>query len=262
MDGNVLFQYFSDVHLEMYQENIPKIKRLFINPILQQTNRPKLLLLPGDIGNPLHQSYTTFLQELSPLYEKIFITTGNHEYHRMRFQTMFEVDNHCREICRNMPQNNVIFLQNDNYFITDNLAIFGATFWTHIPDSKHDIINNSINDYINIPDFTPTLCSTLHNQSISKLSNLIYNHSSDNVKWIVMSHHLPSFSLIEEEYKKYNHTTNHAFASEIDIAQHHRIIAWVYGHTHTPKQHNKFYCNPIGYPGENKEWSLFKHFSV
>jgi len=35
------------------------------------------------------------------------------------------------------------------------------------------------------------------------------------------------------------------------MAHDERIKAWIYGHTHSPRPGPRFYCNPIGYPGEN-----------
>lgn len=254
------FQYFSDTHIEFYNENLPKIQRLFIQQLQRQENRPNILLLAGDIGKPSRPSYTAFLQSLSPLYEKVFITTGNHEYYNMPYTSLSDIDNQCREICRTMPHNNVIFLQNDVYEIQDNLSIFGGTFWTDIPASKEYTIMNCINDYKLIPNMTPSLSSLLHEKSVSLLNYNINNN--DNMKWIVMSHHMPSTNLIDPKYKKHNTDMNYAFASDISIAHDPRILAWIYGHTHSSNEQGKFYCNPIGYPGENRNWTLFKEFSI
>lgn len=254
------FQYFSDTHIEFYNENIPKIQRLFTQKLEKQQDKPNILLIAGDIGMPSRPSYTTFLQSLSPLYEKIFITTGNHEYYKMPYTSLTDLDEQCREICRTMPQNNVVFLQNDVYEIKDDLSIFGATFWTDIPVSKEYTLANCINDFKVIPNMTPSLSSLLHEKSVSLLNYHINNN--EDMKWIVMSHHIPSTDLIHPKYKKHNTDLNYAFASDINVANDPRILAWVYGHTHSPSQQGKFYCNPVGYPGENKDWILSKEFSI
>lgn len=259
MSQEMTFQYFSDIHTEFYNENIPKIKRKFIEVLEKQQDRPSILLIAGDIGLPSRPSYASFLQSLSPLYEKIFITTGNHEYYQMQYDSLSELDNYCREICRTMPHNNVVFMQNDTFTIQDNLSIFGGTFWTDIPDEKHYSVMHSVNDYKMIPNFTPTMSSLQHEKSAAVLK---YHIENSDMKWIVMSHHIPSFDLIDQKYRIRNTDMNYAFASDIKIANDPRILAWVYGHTHSSKQQGKFYCNPIGYPGENKDWTLFKEFTV
>lgn len=262
MNKHITFQYFSDIHLEFYNENLHKIQRLFVKKLQEQQYRPNILLIPGDIGMPSRPSYSQFLQAISPLYEKVFITTGNHEYYKMPYNSLSEMDNYCRDVCRTMPQDNVVFLQNDVYNINDNLSIFGGTFWTDVPDSKEYSVMNSINDYKLIPNITPSLLSLYHEKSVSLLQYHIKNNENNNIKWIVMSHHMPSFDLIEPKYKQHNTDINYAFASDIKIKDDPSILAWVYGHTHSPKEQGKFYCNPIGYPGENPNWTLFKEFTI
>ena len=65
-------------------------------------------------------------------------------------------------------------------------------------------------------------------------------------------HHLPSFTLIDEEYKKYN-DLNTGFASNLDYLICKPINYLIYGHTHKPRNtvinNVKLICNPHGYPG-------------
>jgi predicted phosphodiesterase len=260
----IKFQYFSDTHIDYYHENLPKIQRMFIQKLEKQKDKPNILLLAGDIGKPSRPSYSTFLQSLSPMYEKIFITTGNHEYYKMPYNSITELDNHCRDICRTMPQDNVVFLQNDICKVKDNLSIFGGTFWTDIPANnkiQHNIMH-TVNDYNLIPNMTPSLSSLLHEKAVSLLNYHVNDEDNKEMKWIVMSHHMPSFDLIDPKYTKVNTDMNYAFASDVSISNDPRILAWVYGHTHSQSVKGKFYCNPIGYPGENKDWTLFKDFTV
>jgi DNA repair exonuclease SbcCD nuclease subunit len=259
----IKFQYFSDIHLDYYNENLPKIQRMFVKKLEQHTDKPSILLMAGDIGLPFRPSYSTFLQSLSPMYEKVFITTGNHEYYKMPCSSLTELDNYCRDVCRTIPHDNIVFLQNDVYNIKDNLSIFGGTFWTDIPESKQYNVMHSVNDYNLIPNMTPSLSSLLHEKSVSMLNYYVNNDENKDMKWVVMSHHMPSFNLIDPKYTKgINTDMNYAFASEVGIANDPKILAWVYGHTHSPSEKGKFYCNPIGYPGENKAWTLFKDFTI
>jgi hypothetical protein len=257
------FQYFSDIHLEFFNENNPKINRMFIDKLKKQVYRPKYLLLAGDIGKATRNSYREFLTNISFLYEKIFITTGNHEYYNMPFQTMIEADNDIYNHCCSVPRKNIIFMQNSTYDITDKLSIYGGTFWTDIPITKHGVISNSINDYSKIPNFTPLKSTQMHQRATSLLQSEISKGSCDK-RWIVMSHHMPSLSLIDPKYRgdPRSNDINHAFASDIVVANDPKILAWVYGHTHSPCVDGKFFCNPIGYPGENNKWSLEKFITI
>jgi len=44
------------------------------------------------------------------------------------------------------------------------------------------------------------------------------------------------------------------------------IIAWTYGHTHTPKETTinniLFKCNPIGYIGENSTFTILNELKI
>ena len=141
---------------------------------------------------------------------------------------------------------NIVFLQNERHDINDWLSIYGGTFWTNIPLSKHGAIEGYMNDYSYIPNFTPKDATDMHLNTVANLEKELQDR-----RWIVMSHHKPSFDLIDDKYKTHENTDmNYAFASDIAIAKDDRIVAWVYGHTHTPRQIGKFYCNPFGYPGK------------
>jgi predicted phosphodiesterase len=240
--NEVTFQYISDLHLECYSENIGKIRRIF-----NIQRKADILLLAGDIGKPGSKSYSTFLSDMSMKFEKVYVIPGNHEYYRNTCHSMHGVDSLCKSICHNMPQRNVFFLQNDTHIVCNGLSIFGGTFWSTIPFDNIDNVITQVADYQFIPGFNVDLCNSLHQTAVSSLNNAI--HASGDMKWIVMSHHIPQLSLVSDEY--IDSSINCAFASNIAAAHNRNILAWVYGHTHKPKEIEKYYCNPFGYPGEN-----------
>lgn len=251
------FQYFSDVHLEFYNENLNKISRLFD----VHNTQAEFLLLAGDIGQPTKKSYAYLLGRLSPYFEKVFIIPGNHEYYNSEM-SMTSIENHCRQICSTLPHQNVTLLQNEYSTLFPNLSVYGTTLWSHIDDKYAKVVGDVINDYKCIPQFTPQVSNALHKKAVENLNDYIHNQSEDQ-KVIVMTHHMPSFDLIDDVYKTpFYQSMNCAFASNIAIRNDPRIVAWVYGHTHKPKVQGKFYCNPKGYPGENNNWEQNTFFKV
>ena len=79
---------------------------------------------------------------------------------------------------------------------------------------------------------------------------------NENSNCIVITHHVPSRSLIDEKYLKPSMLPyNQWFYCDMDKLFTSNIKCWFYGHTHMPC--NKiingisFLCNPIGYPDEN-----------
>ena len=81
-----------------------------------------------------------------------------------------------------------------------------------------------------------------------------------------MTHHLPSYKLIDRKYINDNKHLNKYFASNSDDLFVPTIKAWIYGHTHTGSVREchgiKLYCNPYGYPGENEEEVKICKFEV
>lgn len=248
--SEICFQYFSDIHTECYKGNPKKLRKLLQGLEVQAP----YLILAGDIGDPHSLIYKEFLMDIGKLFEAVFIVAGNHEYYS-KDKNMFEVRQQIKEVC--MQVGNIIFLENETYLIPDtDIRIFGATFWTDIKIDEEKYVKNMIGDYRYIPDFSVEKCRELHKMSCEKLQGSLDEY---NDRFIVISHHLPSYSLIDPEYQ--NSLINSAYASDISISNE-RIVAWVAGHTHTPIEKEKYHVNPIGYKGENMKRDFNKIFSI
>jgi predicted phosphodiesterase len=69
-----------------------------------------------------------------------------------------------------------------------------------------------------------------------------------------MTHHLPSFKLINEKYK--NSKLSSLFATDLeDIIKKYKIDYWICGHSHNKNNiqinNTILTLNPVGYPGED-----------
>ena len=105
------------------------------------------------------------------------------------------------------------------------------------------------------------LYNQLNLQCIDFLKTSLEN--PENKDCVVITHHLPSYSLIAPKYKTQGQSPydiNQWFYCNLDslIQEHNsKIKCWFYGHTHTPGKKNIgdtiMACNPIGYPGENRD---------
>jgi predicted phosphodiesterase len=247
---DITFQYVSDIHLEMCVNASEYIQQL--------QPHARFLILAGDIGNPYYTSYAAFVTHASDLFETVFLIAGNHEYYHG--SCMIDTESKIRSIVNEIPRKNVVYLQNEVYAIPNTmLYVFGSTFWSYIPESYMKTIKASVNDYTMIPYLSPTDVNELHRQAMSSLKR--YVEECKDKQWIVISHHIPKFSLLHENYQPY-YVLNHAFASNVQLADDPCIIAWVYGHTHTPCQKEKFFCNPMGYPRENESIDMNMTFSI
>lgn len=236
-------QFASDLHLEFYDKDYPKLK--YSAPYL---------VLAGDIGYPFHPSYKEYLQSLSN-YKKIYIISGNHEYYQTKgeYKTMEEIDLKIQEICSSLP--NVVFLNNSSEIIEGNIRIIGSTLWSEVPITSQSYMEECMNDYYKIYTKPTQLITSqettiIHHKNVDWLTNEIEKYKDNNI--IVVTHHLPSNEFIDTKYQ--NHPLNYGFVTSLDKLIKKPISIWIAGHTHHCKSLviNDVQCevNSKGYPGE------------
>jgi len=231
-------QYFSDLHLEHLKE-YPKIQA-----------KAQILCLLGDIGHPFSELYKDFLIDISCKFVKIFMITGNHEYYsknpNFKEKTMNENNEKIKLIIKENNLTNVSFL-NDSCEYYDDYLFVGTTLWSHIKDKK-----NISNDTNYIKDLNVDDINELHHKCVDFLKETFKSNNDKQI--IVLSHFLPSFQLIDDEYLSFGKILQ-CFASHNEELINKPVKLWLYGHTHKPKKSIINFipitCNPIGYSGEN-----------
>jgi predicted phosphohydrolase len=240
--NSLRIQYVSDIHLEYYHnievENIVKNKIIPIAPIC---------VLTGDIGYPFNKSYKIFLEEISKKFIHIFLIHGNHEYYQIRHKkTMDEIIEKTKEITSTLE--NVHFLDN-SYYDLNEYRFIGTTLWSKIDDPKY-----TVNDCKKIEEFTVEKSNELYERNYKFIKDMLERSVVDNKKVVMITHHLPSYKLIDSKYEEYA-LYNQCFASNSDELIIEPVICWLFGHTHSSVDIviNNIRCvaNPIGYRGEN-----------
>lgn len=245
-------RYFSDLHLEFIEPR--KIEK-----ILQQiiSGKDEICICAGDIGNPHHKNYDTFMHFMSNNFKKVFVIPGNHEYYH-KTKTITETDEFLENYFKKFD--NISFLNNTYEYYEDHCFI-GTTMWSKIIKPQYEI-----NDVYNIPDFDYIQYNRLNMISVDFLEDTLENNNN----CIVITHHMPSNSLIDVKYKNSKMLPfNQWFYCDMDNMiekNNNKIKAWFYGHTHIPLTtfiHNiPFLCNPIGYPNENTKNDFTKTVSL
>lgn len=232
-------RYVSDLHLERVRPDRIDLWLQCIPPGLDE-----VCILAGDIGNPQQPQYDVFMKFISQNFKKTFVIAGNHEYYH---HTIQETNEHLVSYFKQFD--NITFLK-DSYEIYEGYCFVGTTLWSNVTNPQF-----KINDMYRIHGFDYVQYNQLHRESVAFLQDTL----EKNENCIVITHHLPSYCLIDAKYlvpamRPYNQW----FYSHMDpLFEPEKIKAWFYGHTHTPCkkviQDIPFLCNPVGYPGENAE---------
>ena len=237
-------RYLSDLHLEFINPN--KIDQ-FIEQI--PSGLDEICILAGDIGNPYEDNYDLFMNFISKNFKKSFVIAGNHEYYNklkdMNETRLFLIDYFTQF-------DNITFLDN-SFEDYEGYCFIGTTLWSRI--TNPDFFD--INDVKSIPKFGHVQYNLENAKSISFLVESL----SINKNCIVITHHMPSESLIHIKYKTPSMLPyNQWYYSNLDVLieqNKDKIKCWFYGHTHIPSHREingiPFVCNPIGYQGENNK---------
>lgn len=253
----------SDLHLEFYS-SIEPITSQILKEVAPYKLEDRVLFLCGDIGYPFTPNYYKFLGFCSNNFKYVLVTTGNHEYYNEN-RSVTDIDHKISKITSSFK--NVMFL-NKSYCVLEEFKIIvvGTTLWSSLPPYG---IDKAINDfkYLTLEEYY-----SLHEEHLEKLISNIEEIASikkteeyNNYDLIVMTHHLPSYSLIAPKYK--GNPINYFFATNLDylfeklnLDSKTFIKYWFCGHTHT-RMTNKIHgteiiVNPNGYPDELEGHSI------
>ncbi len=239
-------RYFSDLHLEFIK---PKHIERFIRQI--PPGHDEVCVLSGDIGNPREPNYDTFMKYISQNFKKSFVIPGNHEYYYNKIEETNDFMKSYFETFHNVS------LLNNSCEVYENHCFIGSVLWSKVTNP-----NYKINDVYSIHDFNYLKYNQLNRLCVDFLEDALKQENC-----IVITHHMPSSSLIDVKYltPEMRHY-NQWFYCDMTHVFKPNIKAWFYGHTHTPSETNlggiPFLCNPIGYPGENGRVDFEKGIEV
>lgn len=234
-------QYISDLHLELEAS-----RRYFeLYPIVPKTD---ILIIAGDLlglnkDGSVDEIYLPFLSHLSKSFDNVFAIPGNHEYYNG-----FDLINSKKELRLELCPN--VFLVNNTCEMINGVKFIFSTLWSKVhPEFICE----------NFPDFTR--CQYQNRPLTVDGYNSLHEHSrvfienesrSDETLKVVVTHHLPSYSLIQD--KSFTSYLAPAFASHSeDLIHKVNAHAWIYGHAHHKHQppqkigETKFYSNTFGY---------------
>ncbi len=266
-----IWHILSDVHLEFFdRKKVDKLIDIMKNKLVEKDT---YLMLAGDLCGATNNNLEYFLSNIKNQFRKIFYVMGNHEFYNTSLLDGKKLIRDKINILNN-DNNNIILLDNETYFLEEeNTVIIGSTLWSDLSYSEsldvHDINNISyakryLNDFNYINNFSPDDYQKEFEKSKLFIQSEINNNKNKNRKIILLTHHMPSFKLIDKKYK--NMPMNRCFASKLDDLFDESINCWIYGHTHTPNNiilnNVRFVCNSIGYIGENESFRLVEKIEI
>ncbi len=209
---------------------------------------------PGKIGEMFDQ-----VRETNPTAPIVYVV-GNHEYYDAIFPDSIKGYKHAVKKTANAH------LLDDEEFIFNGISILGTTLWTDY-DSQRCVAQAvfGMNDFDLISSWdkgkprkiTPEDFIKAHFSSKRWLSRQLEDNKNKGIKTVVVTHHMPSFSLISSHFK--GSQLNGAFAVNCDqLITDYEPALWIYGHTHGFKDVNlgntRCVCNAYGYRGEQTHY--------
>ena len=243
-------QYASDLHLEFGANSV----YLRNNPLLPVGD---ILVLAGDIGYLGETSYLNhpFWDWASLNFQRVIVIPGNHELYNS-----FDI-NDLHNGWRLQIRKNVEYVYNKIVAIDDNTDLIATTLWANIHPRDAYFTERGVNDFHRIKNGESQLSwerfNDEHSRCLQFLEQSLAQSKAANI--IVVSHHVPSFELMPQEFS--GSPINGAFTVELgNVISNSRIKYWIYGHSHRNinKKLGSTQClsNQLGYVSRGEHLSF------
>lgn len=273
-------KYVSDIHLEFSRFPVLEDHKEF------DAKSEDILLVAGDTilsvglkekrtdrtAEVMQWRFEEFLKEASK-FKAVYMIAGNHEaYGYGDISTNKEL---IQDFINRKGFTNVKFLEKERIPLTEKTDLLATTLWfdggKRNPNFMY-FVNDGMNDfrvcnYKGNP-FTVYNAVDLFEESVDWLKKELIDTSKD---YVVMTHHCPSHSSIDPNFK--GDPLNYGYASDLDdfILSHQHITHWIHGHTHYNVDYKigktKILGHMRGYPhdykrGNHSGFKLNKWFEV
>lgn len=199
---NMRIQYASDLHLE-FGANTSFLREHPMNPV------GEILILAGDTGYLGDDQLIRhpFWDWASDNFREVIAIPGNHELYRG-----FDINDLTQE-WELQIRSNVRYVYNKLIRLDDSTDLIASTLWLDIPPKNGLLTQLNVSDFHCISNGEKPLDRERFNEEHKKCRDFIENtlHESTADKMLVVTHHVPSFSLMSEEFK--DSPINGAFTS-------------------------------------------------
>mgnify|MGYP000174261385 CR=1 FL=1 len=214
-------QYASDLHLEFHENS----RWLRDNPLVPVGD---ILVLAGDIGYLGDEMYLKhpFWNWSADNFEQTLIVPGNHESYKN-----FDI-NELTEGWSEQIRSNVNVVYNKTVHL-DNVDFILSTLWAKIHPAEAYFVEHGVTDFRRIRNGEYRLSwdrfNDEHERCVQFIKRSVEQSSAE--KRVVITHHVPSFLLMADEFK--GSLINGAFTSDLNsLIEKLPIDYWIYGHSH------------------------------
>lgn len=208
--------------------------------------------------------YRDFLDQVNFEFPNVLYVAGNHEFYDCKWVKTLDI---LRSYMENYK--NIYFLENDVFKLED-VTFVGCTLWTDMNNydpltlhSVRDMMNDYrviTNDEAGYTKLRPSHTASRHARSKQYIQKVVEGKSDE--KFVVCTHHAPSFQSIPPEYRGQS-LMNGAYASNLEelVLDNPQIKLWTHGHTHEVQDYmmgdTRVVCNPRGYKGYERRSNEF-----
>jgi len=257
--------FMSDVHLEFGHLDV------------KNNHNVDLLILAGDISTPHYwrmnhdstvrkskERQLKFFDTVSKEFPQVFYILGNHEHYRGNVNLTEEI------LKENLAQFKNILVGDKITLVVNDLVVFGTTLWTDFNNNNSldlQIANMGMNDFQIVYNdsgnrFRSQDAYLKHLDSKDFLEKSMSLNAAS--RKIVVTHHLPSYSVISEGFR--DSRLNSAYASNLDdMIMKYSPELWIHGHSHPPIDvmigNTRVVRNPRGYVGHEHSYEEDKKYS-
>jgi 3',5'-cyclic AMP phosphodiesterase CpdA len=222
-------------------------------------DKKRVLVIAGDLcsiqqGGLLKDTLSFF----SKHFKYVLLSLGNHEYN---FAALNDVPQQMSELIKSLHVDN-LFLLHKNYFLREEILVIGATLWSDLTLSKHQLertchvkhdplFSNSLQKLTAKERYLVMNC--LHQEQKEWLFKVLRKYQGMVKRTMVVTHHAPSFHSINPIFKGRNNHFLYASDLNNDIKRLSPNV-WIHGHTHSFCDYyignTHILANPFGFPGE------------
>lgn len=227
------FQIVSDLHIEYRNNNVP-------NPLDYIKPVSKILVLAGDIGSLYKiDQLKGFLKKLCVHFEYVLYVPGNHEFymqHDYEDNTPLSFEFLLNRLLSIENEIDNLYILNRKSIVLNNICISGCTLWSKAEVKIPKFI-------VRIHGMTTEIYNKKHSSDLKYINKMIEHCQKNNLKLIMITHHCPSFNIMEnthkmlndygkENIKKRDRYVSLYFSKLDNLLKKEKVHTWICGHIH------------------------------